>query len=270
VAEDRGGEDVTSSGCATVSVVIPVKDDGRELARCLRALAQQNRRADEIIVVDNASSDASALVARHAGATVVTCDEPGIPAASAMGYDSASGQIILRLDADCVPGGDWVKTMVDAFARRPEIAAFTGGAHFIDGPRWLRAPLISVYLGAYAVVGSTSLGHLPLFGSNLGLRRDAWRSIRSEVHRHDPDVHDDYDLAFHLGEDFAIGLVPAASMGVSMRPFAGLRGFTRRTRRGMRTVLIHWPRDFPPVRWTRLLLRPSPHRLHRDRLEAVR
>ncbi len=255
---------------ATVSVVIPVKDDGRELARCLRALAQQSRPADEIIVVDNGSSDASALVARRAGASVIRCEERGIPAASALGYDSASGEIILRLDADCVPGDDWVKAMVGAFARRPEVAAFTGGAHFIDGPRWLRAPLIWLYLGAYAVVGSASLGHLPLFGSNLALRGDAWRSIRSDVHRHDPDVHDDFDLAFHLGENFAIGFVPDASMGVSMRPLAGLRGFARRTRWGMRTVLMHWPRDFPPVRWTRLLLRRWPHRLHSDRLEAVR
>jgi len=237
----------------TVSVVIPVKDDGDELARCLRALASQTRRPDEIIVVDNRSSDASAQIARAAGANVVRCDEPGIPAASAVGYDSAGCELLLRLDADCIPGEGWVHVMVDAFQRRPEVAAFTGGAHFIDGPRWLRRPLMAVYLGMYAAVGIPALGHLPLFGSNLALRRDAWRSIRSAVHRHDPEVHDDFDLAFHLGERFAIGLVPQASMGVSMRPFAGVRGFARRTRWGFRTVLVHWPHDFPPLRWARLV-----------------
>jgi glycosyltransferase involved in cell wall biosynthesis len=253
----------------TVSVVIPVKDDGIELARCLRALAQQTRPADEIIVVDNGSSDASALIAREAGARVVHCDQRGIPAASATGYDAASGELILRLDADCIPGEDWVQTMVRAFARRPEVAAFTGGAHFIDGPRWLRASLIVLYLGMYAFIGIPSLGHLPLFGSNLALRRSAWVSIRSEVHRHDPDVHDDFDLAFHLGDRFAIGFVADATMGVSMRPFAGVRGFVRRTRWGLRTVLIHWPQDFPPVRWTRILAHRLPGRLDEDRLEAM-
>ena len=255
---------------AIVSVVIPVKDDGRELARCLRALAHQTRQADEIIVVDNGSSDASARIAQDAGARVVRCEEAGIPAASAMGYDSASGEIILRLDADCVPGEDWVKAMADAFARRPEISAFTAGAHFIDGPRWLRAPLIRVYLGMYAAVGILSLGHLPLFGSNLAFRADAWRSIRSDVHRHDPDLHDDFDLAFHLGEQSAIRCLPNASMGVSMRPFADVEGFARRIRRGLRTVFVHWPHDFPPARWTRLLLRQHSRRLESDRLEVVR
>ena len=252
-----------------VSVVIPVKDDGIELARCLRALARQTRPPDEIIVVDNGSSDPSALIAREAGARVLHCDERGIPAASATGYDAAGNELILRLDADCVPGEGWVQAMVDAFARRPEVAAFTGGAHFIDGPRWLRAPLMMLYLGTYAFVGIPTLGHLPLFGSNLALRRSAWNSIRSEVHRHDPDVHDDFDLAFHLGERFAIGFVANATMGVSMRPFAGFRGFARRTRWGFRTVLVHWPEDFPPMRWTRILARRLPRDLEKDRLEAM-
>lgn len=41
----------------TLSVVIPVKDDAAELRRCLRALARQTLPPDEIIVVDNASTD---------------------------------------------------------------------------------------------------------------------------------------------------------------------------------------------------------------------
>jgi glycosyltransferase involved in cell wall biosynthesis len=256
---------VTSAGPTlerpTVSVVIPVKDDGRELARCLSALARQTHPADEIIVVDNGSSDASALIAREAGARVIRCDEPGIPAASAMGYDSAGGEVILRLDADCVPGEAWVQVMADVCQRRTGVAAFTGGAHFIDGPRWLRAPLMAVYLGMYAVIAIPALGHLPLFGSNLALRRDAWRSIRSHVHRHDRAVHDDFDLAFHLGERFAIGLVLDAAMGVSMRPFADLRGFVKRTRWGLHTVVVHWPHDFPPLRWGRVMRARTRRRL---------
>jgi glycosyltransferase involved in cell wall biosynthesis len=239
----------------TVSVVIPVKDDGTELSRCLRALERQTRRPDEIIVVDNGSSDASAEIARQADARVIRCDEPGIPAASALGYDSAVGELILRLDADCVPGDRWIQTLVEAFSRRPDVGALTGGAHFIDGPRALRRPLAVVYLGTYAMVGMISLGHLPVFGSNLAIRRAAWRGIRAQVHRHDPDLHDDFDLAFHLGERVPIRFVVGAEMGMSMRPFAGIRGFARRTRWGLRTVLVHWPRDFPPVRWSRLLLR---------------
>lgn len=239
----------------TVSVVIPVKDDDTELARCLAALAAQTWPPDEVVVVDNGSTDASAAVAREAGARVEQCGRPGIPAASAHGYDRATGDLILRLDADCVPDPAWVRTIVDAFARRPDVGAVTGGARFGDGPRALRTPLARAYLGAYDTVGALALGHRPLFGSNLAIRRTAWRGIRASVHRDDASVHDDFDLSFHLGERWRIVRVRGALMTISMRPFGDPRAFARRVAAGFRTVLIHWPHDLPPIRWARLALR---------------
>lgn len=230
-----------------------MKDDDAELARCLRALTVQSHPADEVIVVDNASTDASAAVARAAGVRVVRCDRPGIPAASARGYDAAHGDVVLRLDADCVPGRTWIEAMMRAFAARPDVTAFVGGARFFDGPRLLRGPLAAIYLGAYATVGAMTLGHLPLFGSNLGIRRRAWLGIRSSVHRADPELHDDLDLSFHLGERGRIRYAPGTAMGISMRPFGSGSSFARRIARGFRTVVVHWPHDFPPERWRRLL-----------------
>jgi len=245
----------------TVSVVIPVKDDDTELRRCLRALALQTRLPDEIVVVDNGSTDSSAEVARALGARVVRCDEPGIPAASSCGYDVATGDYILRLDADCLPSHTWVATMTGALRARPEVAAFTGGARFIDGPRRLRRPLAALYLGAYALVTASALGHLPLFGSNLAFRASAWRDVREAVHRHDPEMHDDLDLAFHLGDRHRIRYLRRAAMGISMRPFGDRTGFRRRVRRGYHTVTAHWPEDFPPVRWQKLAMRRGLHLL---------
>lgn len=254
----------------TVSVVIPVKDDAAALRRCLRALALQTVDGFEILVVDNGSTDDSAEVARRAGARVVPCPEPGIPAAAATGYDHARGELILRLDADCLPGARWVETVTRTFAAQPRTAVLTGGARFVDGPRHLRTVLAAAYLGSYTAVGLATLGHLPLFGSNLAFRRAAWRSVSARVHRDDSEVHDDLDLAFHLGERHRIRFARRAAMGMSMRPFADPRAFARRVRRGFRTVLIHWPVDFPPVRWQRLLLRRGLHRFGLPRRRAVR
>ncbi|RIJ54999.1 glycosyltransferase, partial [Clavibacter lycopersici] len=67
----------------TVSVVIPVRDDAGHLRACLQALAGQTVAPDEVVVVDNASRDDSAEVARLAGARVVHEPVVGIPAAAA-------------------------------------------------------------------------------------------------------------------------------------------------------------------------------------------
>lgn len=236
-----------------ISVVIPVKNDSALLARCLEALRTQTRVSDEIIVVDNGSSDDSAHTASRAGATVIRCLEPGIPAASTRGYDRATGDLIFRLDADCVPPETWIEDMAAAFAAQPETAAFTGSARFIDGPAFLRAPLAAAYLAAYTLATAPALGHRPLFGSNFAMRRDAWEAVRRTAHRADPEIHDDLDLSFHLGERHRLGYLRTEAMGMSMRPFWSGRLFLRRTVRGFRTVAVHWPHDFPPKRWRRLL-----------------
>lgn len=221
------------------------------LLRCLEALHRQTRPADEVIVVDNASSDASAAVAASAGALVVFCAEVGIPAAAAAGYDAASGDLVLRLDADCVPPATWVQEVEDLFVRSPRIVAATGRARFVDGPRALRWTA-AVYLSAYSLASTAALGHRPLFGSNMAFRADAWNAVRGEVHRHDTETHDDLDLSFHLGALGGILRLPGAAMGMSMRALRPGSEFARRVRRGFRTVAVHWPDDFPPRRWMRL------------------
>ena len=236
----------------TVSVVIPVKDDDAELARCLDALSRQTRTADEVIVVDNGSSDTSAAVALHAGATLIRCVQPGIPAASAEGYDRATGDLLLRLDADCIPADDWIERVCAEFAARPDVSALTGRADFTGTSAAIGRASSVVYLLAYAATT------VPVFGSNLAMRREAWEDVRLRVHRHDPEVHDDLDLAFHLGERHRIGFLRGSTMRMSPRPFGSARALARRFHRGFRSVFIHWPRDFPPSRWRRLLRRRPP------------
>lgn len=238
-----------------VSVVIPVKNDSVELATCLRALAVQSRPADELIVVDNGSTDDSAQTAKTAGATVISCLEPGIPAASSCGYDAATGDLILRLDADCIPPLSWIDDVVSSFEARPDVAAFSGYAHFIDGPKFLRAPLAALYLLAYVAATAPALGHWPLFGSNMAMRKEVWDAVRLSTHRGDPELHDDMDLSFHIGEGHRIRYLKGAAMGMSMRPFHSATAFRRRMSRGFRTVRAHWPHDFPPRRWSKKIAR---------------
>lgn len=241
-----------ATSAVTVSVVIPCRDDGAHLWRCLRALAAQTFTPTEIVVVDNGSTDDSAEIARAAGARVVFCGERGIPAAARAGYDAARGELVLRLDADSIPTPDWAERMVEAL-RDPTVDAVTGGAVFHDGPARQRVTMARLFLGTYATFATPALGHTPLWGSNMAFRRRAWEDVRDEVHL-DPELHDDLDLAYHLGRRHRIARVPGAHMRVSSRTVEPRR-FARCFRRGAGTVFAHWPADIPPARWVRRRLR---------------
>ncbi|MCU1569322.1 MAG: glycosyl transferase family 2 [Naasia sp.] len=247
----------TARAPVTVAVVIPVKDDATPLARCLRDLGRQSRRADRVIVVDNGSADESRSVAVRAGAVVLAELRPGIPVVAATGYDAVTEELILRIDADTRLPPDWIERVVDAF-RDPRLGALSGPGRFYDLPaplRRLSRPFSALYLGAYVVACGVALGHAPLFGSNLGMRSSAWRSVREDVHRLDPEVHDDLDLSVHLGTRTRLRFSPGLVVGISARPFFDRVALARRFRRGLHTIVLHWPDELPPYRLSRALRR---------------
>lgn len=226
---------------SSVSVVIPVLDDAGLLARCLDALNAGTRRPDEIVVVDNGSSDGSADVARRRGARVVVEQRRGIAPASAAGFDAATGDLIARIDADCVPDRDWLRHVEARFASDPDLDALTGSADFIDANRataWLGRV---AYLGWYFWAMGLLLGHPPFFGSNLAMRSRAWSRLRAGIHRESATVHDDLDLSFQVQPGMVVAYDDARLMGISARPFDSLDSFAVRAWRGVATIALNWP-----------------------------
>jgi glycosyltransferase involved in cell wall biosynthesis len=79
------------------SVAIIAFNEERNLAACLRSVAW----ADEIVVVDNGSTDRTRDIARAAGAVVIEVpDWPGFGAQKNRAIDACTGEWILALDAD--------------------------------------------------------------------------------------------------------------------------------------------------------------------------
>lgn len=226
-----------------VSVVIPSYNDSGMLARCLAALALQTRPADELIVVDNASTDDTAAVARAAGARVVPEALRGIFPATAAGFDEAlrgGADIIGRLDADSVPPADWIERIVGQFERDADLTALSGPGDFYGSTPFIHWAAENIYIGGYIWFVGWLLGHDPLFGSNLALRAGAWSRLRTSVHRDMREIHDDLDLSIHFEPDMVTRFDRNLRVGVSARPFESLSGLARRVEWAFSTLALNW------------------------------
>ena len=100
-----------------LSVVIPAWNEAAWLPRTLTAV--QNAlsgldRASEIIVVDNASTDATPKIAQRAGCRVVFEPERRISRARNAGAEAASGGYLLFVDADTWPDRDLLQATLTA------------------------------------------------------------------------------------------------------------------------------------------------------------
>jgi glycosyltransferase involved in cell wall biosynthesis len=87
-----------------VSIVIPARNEEESLGRVLDELfctiTTMPDFAFEVIVVDNDSGDSTAVIGREKGAMVLQESSPGKGKALAKGFEAASGDIIIMMDAD--------------------------------------------------------------------------------------------------------------------------------------------------------------------------
>jgi len=80
-----------------ISAVIPAYNEEETIAEIVRGAV---RHVDEVIVIDDGSTDGTADLAREADARVVSQDNSGVLKATQRGLREAGGDVIVTLDAD--------------------------------------------------------------------------------------------------------------------------------------------------------------------------
>ena len=112
----------------SIAVIIPVHNGGENLQRCLQALSASIRPADEVIVVDDGSTEQSANIASSFHAQVISLiGAPHGPAfARNRGAEVARGDLLVFLDADVLAHPNTLGLFEKYFAENPEVAAIFG------------------------------------------------------------------------------------------------------------------------------------------------
>lgn len=222
---------------ASYSVVIPARDEESNIEGLLSDLARQSHRPAQVIVVDDDSSDATAVLAQRAGATVVRSSKVptgwvGKVWACHQGAGLCSSTVVVFLDADVRLGSGEMSEVV---------AEVAGGGGLVSVMPWhcVHRPYewLSCVFGVVATMATGFASMVPTsleaaFGPCLALtmadyeRMGGHSAVRSEV-------VDDLALARR-----------AAATGVGVKVFGGRPGLTYRMYpTGLGSLIQGWSKN---------------------------
>ena len=152
-----------------VSFIIPAFNEADSIEQCLSSIHSLKGDSYEILVVDNNSTDGTAVIAEALCNRVIPCRMQGIAAARNEGAMHAKGEYLAFIDADARVSEEWMDSALSVVS---QTGVVSGWNYFRE-----RNPLLSLYFNSYSVVFfalqavSALLGSSLVAGNNLLIRR---------------------------------------------------------------------------------------------------
>jgi glycosyltransferase involved in cell wall biosynthesis len=217
-----------------ISVVICAHNEQDWIQKGLKSLASQTRVPDEVIVVDNASTDRTAeIVTEFASQSpinvrVVNESHKGLHYARETGWRAASGDLILVSDADILFPPKWVQKYEAFFNANPDIAAASGPVRYYDA-----LPFIN-WMTAFYEWFNRPIGFRKRFtkeervsGGNCAIRRIALETIDGYKNKPDGLLEDQHISAKLNQAKLGIKFNPSNPVQHTFRRFneMGWRGY---------------------------------------------
>lgn len=185
-----------------ISVVVPCFNEEDTIERCLLALLGQNAPCDEIVAVDNNSTDRTAdvvhrLMAEHPTIRLITETTQGLAPARAAGFDAARGDALARIDADARARPDWTARILDFFTdpANADWTAVTGNALMYDAPR--QEQVEQRIRSYHEQSGSHGRESPVVLGPCSAIRAEWWGPIKAHLSDR-VDIHEDYALGIAI------------------------------------------------------------------------
>ncbi|MDG3016211.1 glycosyltransferase family 2 protein [Speluncibacter jeojiensis] len=238
-------------------MVVPAYNEQERIGHMLECLLEQIDEIDEIIVVDNNSTDATAEVirqfqSREPKIRIVVEEQPGVLYARRAGFDAATSTIIARLDADTFARQGWARALRDFFAAAPAtVGAVTGPLVPYDSPyraKFETGKLKELETGlAKHNPGGRAVYDVQMApGGNMAITGECWQAVRGLVSER-TDIYDDLDLSICVRKaGFTIGVSADMWAETSARRF----------------------RTNPFSYWAYMAQLPRTYRVHGDKKQA--
>jgi len=216
---------IRKKGDATVSIIIPARDEADNISTLLASIAEQEYPPHEIIVVDDGSTDGTAEIAKQLGATVITAkslppDWKGKPWACQQGADQATGDWLLFLDADTCLEPDFLGKIQQLTSS--ENKAFSICPHHAVHKPYEQ---LSAFFNLLMVAGVNAFGtgsssgeHTAMFGQCMFISRKHYDQVQGHSQVKDK-VLENFHLASHLSKLNIKCLCYLGKGSISMRMF---------------------------------------------------
>ncbi len=162
-----------------ISVIIPALNEEKKIGATLDAIFASDYPDFEVIVCDNGSTDETSDIASSKGAKVVLERRKGTMWACEAGRKVATGEIIVRLDADCLPEKKWLSNGAKFF-ENPKVVGVSGPYDYFDAPKIYRFFSLAVqkyiYVPFNIFLSFFHLGAMTV-GGNTFIRNSTFESI---------------------------------------------------------------------------------------------
>jgi hypothetical protein len=183
-----------ATGCPSVSVLIPARNEERNIAAAVEAVLASEGVALELIVLDDGSTDRTpAILAGIGDRRLKVASAPALPpgwsgkqhACAALG-GLARHDLMVFVDADVRLAPDALARMAGAMQRRPELALASGFPRqiVVTWSEQLLLPLIHFLLLGYLPMAQMNRSPAPSLGAGCGQLMIARQSAYQRVGGH--------------------------------------------------------------------------------------
>jgi len=164
----------TATGIS-ISVIVPVRNGERTIDGCLGSILDQSIRDFEVVVVDNASDDATrTLVEKYSKKDprirYVFESRLGRGNARSCGIECSRGSILAWTDSDCVVPHDWLEKLTTPIIEGREVIVQGGEDPITDGYWSIQAQIAGERHRDCQMKSPPYIDHIDT--KNLGIRKD--------------------------------------------------------------------------------------------------